>query len=251
VGSLGYNIASFSKAVHAVRDHWSTDTWRVLREMEETWQTAVAAKHKGHYKMLNAVDSLITSMMAFISLNRESISREQGWTLLDAGRKTEQSLLLISMLRSTLVNRHDDQIEYILQEAVLKSNESLVNYRYKYRAHLQLRLVLDLMLLDPNNPRSLLYQMERLKAYLSGLPKISAGHTLSEHERLSLEAFTMLKLADKDALAQPDKFSGRYKKLDEFLGKMNMLLHAVSNAVSKTYFKHAQTQQQLFRSGNL
>jgi len=94
-------------------------------------------------------------------------------------------------------------------------------------------------------------QMERLKAYLSGLPKISAGHTLSEHERLSLEAFTMLKLADKDALAQPDKFSGRYKKLDEFLGKMNMLLHAVSNAVSKTYFKHAQTQQQLFRSGNL
>ncbi|MEJ0102086.1 MAG: hypothetical protein WDO19_05785 [Bacteroidota bacterium] len=25
----------FKNAVYAVRDHWSTDTWRVLREMEE------------------------------------------------------------------------------------------------------------------------------------------------------------------------------------------------------------------------
>jgi len=48
VGSLSYNITSFSRAVHAVRDHWSTDTWRVLREMEETWQTAAAVKHKSH-----------------------------------------------------------------------------------------------------------------------------------------------------------------------------------------------------------
>ncbi|CAN5474513.1 circularly permuted type 2 ATP-grasp protein [soil metagenome] len=251
VGSLSYNITSFSRAVHAVRDHWSTDTWRVLREMEDIWQAAAAVKHKGHYKMLNAVDNLITSMMAFISLNRESISREQGWTLLDAGRKTEQSILLISMLRSTLVNKQEEQVEYILQEAVLKSNEGLVNYRFKYRAHLQLPLVLDLMLLDPNNPRSLVYQVERLKAYLSGLPRINTGHGLADHERLALEAFTMIKLADKDELAIADKHAQRYKKLDEFLTKMNMLLHNISNKVSKTYFKHAQTQQQLFRSGNL
>jgi uncharacterized circularly permuted ATP-grasp superfamily protein/uncharacterized alpha-E superfamily protein len=251
VGSLSYNIYSFSRAVHAVRDHWSIDTWRVLREMEEGWQNDAAAKHKGHYKMLNAVDSIITSMMAFISLNRESISREQGWNLLDAGRKTEQSLLLISMLRSTLVNKQDEQVEYILQEAVLKSNEGLVNYRFKYRAHLQLPLVLDLMLLDPNNPRSLVYQVERLKAYLSGLPKINTSHALAQHERLALEAFTMIKLADKDELSIADKHTQRYKKLDEFLTKMNMLLHNISNTVSKTYFKHAQTQQQLFRSGNL
>jgi uncharacterized alpha-E superfamily protein len=160
-------------------------------------------------------------------------------------------MLLISMLRSTLVSKQDEQVEYILQEAVLKSNESLVNYRFKYRAHLQLPLVLDLMLLDPNNPRSLVYQVERLKAYLSGLPKINTDHALTEHERLALEAFTMIKLADKDELSVADKNTHRYKKLDEFLTKMSMLLHNISNVVSKTYFKHAQTQQQLFKSGNV
>ena len=248
MGSLSYNITSFSRAVLAVRDHWSTDTWRVLREMEDEWQIASELKGSGHYKLLGKVDKLITSMMAFVSLNRESISREQGWILLDAGRKTEQSLLLISMLQSTLVFKQDEQIEYIMQEAVLKSNESLVNYRYKYRSHIQLNLVLDLMLLDPNNPRSLVYQLERLKAYLEMLPKKMNGHILSEQERLALEAFTILKLADSNALAQHDVETNTYKNLDDFLNKMTELLLGISNAVSKMYFKHAQQQQQLFRS---
>ena len=145
-GSLSNNLALFKKAVYSVRDHWSTDTWRVLRSIEEEWTHIDTAAHTGHHRMLSALDSLITSMVAFVGLNRESISREQGWVMLDTGRKMEQSLLLITLLLSTLVKKHDEQTEYDLQEAVLVSNESLVNYRYKYRTHIQLPLVLDLML---------------------------------------------------------------------------------------------------------
>ncbi len=246
LGSLSSNIANFSRAVHAVRDHWSIDTWRVLREMEDAWQDAADVQHSSHYKLLGKVDKLITSMMAFISLNRESISREQGWILLDAGRKTEQSLLLISLLNETLVQRHDQAIENIMMEAVLKSNESLVNYRYKYRAHLQLNLVLDLMLLDPFNPRSLVYLLERLKAYVEVLPRIIPGHVLSEQERMALEAFTLLKLADSNHLSQAHPVSSSYQNLEIFLNRMNQLLLGISDAVSKNYFKHAQKQQQLF-----
>ncbi len=245
-GSLSYNMASFTRALHAVRDHWSGDTWRVIREMEEAWQKASRSQHKGHYKIQTAVDSVITSMMAFVSLNSETISRDQGWTVVDTGRKLEQSLLLIRMLHATLIHKKDDSVEYILQEVVLNSNESMVNYRFKYRAHLQLPLVLDLMLLDPDNPRSLLYQVERMKEYLSRLPKIHTGHRLAEHERLALEAFTKIKLSDKDHLSAVDLSTASYQNLDTFLTEMNALLHRVYNVVSTTYFKHAQEQKQLF-----
>lgn len=245
-GSLGYNLSLFKKAVYSVRDHWSTDTWRVLRSIEEEWANIGNDAHTGHHRMLSALDNLITSTVAFIGLNRESISREQGWVMLDTGRKMEQSLLLITMLLATLVKKHDEQTEYDLQESILVSNESLVNYRYKYRTHLQLPLVLDLMLLDPNNPRSLVYQLDRLKAYLSQLPKPQPGHTLAEHERLMLEAYTLLKLADKDILAEADEDTARYENLHAFLSKMNALLLAIPGAVSKIYFKHAETQKQLF-----
>jgi uncharacterized circularly permuted ATP-grasp superfamily protein/uncharacterized alpha-E superfamily protein len=246
-GSLAFNISFFIRAVHSVPDYWSTDTWRVLREMEEQWNLAATSKFKGHYKMLSAVDAVITSMMAFISLNRESISREQGWVLLDTGRKIEQSLLLTSMLRVCLVQKQEDNIEYILREAVLKSNENLVSYRFKYRAHLQLPLLLDLMLLDSKNPKSLIYQIERLSAYMNQLPKIQQNHFLAEHQRLALEALTTLQLADKEVLSQLDPVSNSFKNLEDFLNKMTSLFLSISNIVSKTYFKHAQEQQQLFR----
>jgi uncharacterized alpha-E superfamily protein len=251
IGSLAYNVGLFNRAVYTVRDHWSTDTWRVLRDMEENWQKAFELRQTTHHRIIYALDNLITSMVAFIGLNRESISREQGWTLLNMGRKIEQSLLLINMLRVTLIYRQDEQVEYILQEAVLKSNECLVNYRYKYRSHLKLALVLDLMLLDPLNPRSLIYQLERLKVDVSGLPKISAGHALPEHERLVFEAYTMLKLAVKEKLAEPEKNNGNYKTLDVFLTKMNKLLYSLPNVISKAYFMHAQTQKQLFTANNI
>lgn len=246
MGSLAFNINSFTKSIYAVTGHWSTDTWRVLHDIEETWQAACCAEHTGHYKIMSVVDEVITLMMAFISLNRESISRDQGWALLDAGRKIEQSLSLISMMRSALLKKQDDAIEYIMQEVILNSNECMMNYRFKYRAPLQLPLILELMLLDPNNPRSLIYQVERLKNYLSNLPKIYAGYAMARHEKLSLEAFTKIKLADKDYLSILNEATQRYQNLENFLTEINQLLHEVYSTVSTTYFKHAQVQQQLF-----
>ncbi len=244
-GSMSNNCLQFSRSVYAVSNQWSIDTWRVLRMMEEDWMTASNA-NLTHFKMISSLDSLITSMVAFIGLNRESISREQGWIMLDMGRKIEQSLLLIRMLRATLVSYTNDDVAYNLQEAVLKSNEALVNYRYKYRVPIQLPLVLELLLLDPNNPRSLMHQLDKIKNYFSQLPKPSKSDQLSEHERLILEAHTLVKLAGKEQLSILNKEHFEYEHLSDFLGKIYNLLSVIPEAISKTYFKHAQSQKQLF-----
>jgi uncharacterized alpha-E superfamily protein len=244
-GSLKYDFVLFIRAVHAVRDHWSTDTWRVLRGMEEAWATVKDGSNPGHLKMQHVLDSLITSVVAFIGLNRESISREQGWLMLDMGRKIEQCLLLTSMLRATLVNKYDDLVDYKLQEAVLISNEGLVNFRYKYRSLLQLPLVLDLMIFDANNPRSLLYQLDRLKKSLGNLPN-TTGKSFSEHDLLIEEAYNLLNLVNKEKLSLLDEETAQHINLDNFLSDMYDILSGIQHAISKTYFVHAQSQKQLF-----
>jgi uncharacterized circularly permuted ATP-grasp superfamily protein/uncharacterized alpha-E superfamily protein len=244
-GSLKYDFLLFIRAVHAVRDHWSTDTWRVLRGIEEEWATVKDGSRASHLKMQHLLDSLVTSVVAFIGLNRESISREQGWVMLDLGRKIEQCLLLTSMLRATLVNKYDDLVDYTLQEAVLISNESLVNFRYKYRSLLQLPLVLDLMIFDPTNPRSLLYQLDRLKRNLGNLPGTS-DNSLQTHEILMDAAYGLLKQTNKEKLSVLDLEAGQHINLDDFLATMYNHLSGIQNAVSKTYFKHAVAQKQLF-----
>ena len=245
-GSLKYDFVLFIRAVHAVRDHWSTDTWRVLRGMEEAWSTVKDGSNPGHLKMQHVLDSLVTSVVAFIGLNRESISREQGWLMLDMGRKIEQCLLLTNMLRATLVVKYDDQVDYKLQEAVLISNEGLVNFRYKYRSLLQLPLVLDLMIFDPNNPRSLLYQLDRLKKSLANLPKTGSDKTIAAHDILIEKGYNLLNVADKEKLSLLDEETGQYENLDNFLSDMYDILAGIQDTISKTYFIHAQSQKQLF-----
>jgi uncharacterized alpha-E superfamily protein len=214
--------------------------------MEEEWLISKDILKPGHLKMQHLLDSLITSVVAFIGMNRESISRQQGWIMMDMGRKIEQCLLLTSMLRATLVNKYEDQVDYNLQESVLVSNEGLVNFRYKYRSLLQLPLVLDLMIFDPNNPRSLVYQLDRLKKNLENLPKISADQSISAQDLLVGEAYNLLKLADKEQLSLLNAEAGQYQNLDNFLSDMYELLSGIQHAISKTYFKHAQSQKQLF-----
>jgi uncharacterized alpha-E superfamily protein len=174
-------------------------------------------------------------------LNRESISREQGWRVLDTGRKIEQSLLLLTMLRTTLVNRNNDQVDHHLRQSVLMSHESLVNYRYKYRQPIDKRLVLDFMLFDANNPRSLTHLVSRLTVHLRHLPKDQLGHSLTAYERLILKADTLLKLSDIDHLSTLDTAENIYTNLDEFLTRMYGLLSAIPDVISKTYFKHEFT----------
>ncbi|MEO6731475.1 MAG: circularly permuted type 2 ATP-grasp protein [Ferruginibacter sp.] len=245
-GSLKYDYLLFIRAVHAVRDHWSTDTWRVLRGMEEAWATVKDTPTPGHLKTQHVLDSLITAVVAFIGLNRESISREQGWIMLDMGRKIEQCLLLTSMLRATLVNKFDDQVDYNLQEAVLISNEGLVNFRYKYRSLLHLPLVLDLMIFDTNNPRSLVYQLDRLKKNLSNLPKTTGDQSVSPHDVIVSDAYVLLQGMSKEQLSLLDTEASQYLHLDEFLSKMYDQLSEIQRAISNTYFKHAELQKQLF-----
>jgi len=245
-GSLKYDFMLFIRAIHAVRDHWSIDTWRVLRGMEEEWSTVKDYPNPGHLKMQHLLDNLVTSVVAFIGLNRESISREQGWIMLDMGRKIEQCLLLVSMLRATLVNKYDDQVDYNLQESVLVSNEGLVNFRYKYRSLLQLPLVLDLMIFDTNNPRALVYQLDRLKKNLGNLPKIAGEQVYTAQDTLVAEAYQLLNSVDKEKLSELDHEAGQHLRLDQFLSRMYELLSKIQHAVSKTYFKHAQSQKQLF-----
>jgi len=240
-GSLKFNFYQLQRAIHEVRDHWSTDTWRVLRTMEEELSQDIPLSHQGHLRMLHTLDNLITFIVAFIGLNREGISREQGWIILDTGRKIEQSLLLITLLRTTLVTRSSEPVEYHLLQSVLMSQESLVNYRYKYRQPIDSRLVLDFLLFEPNNPRSLTYQVHRLKTHLRNLPRDQGGHALTEYERLILEADTFLKLTDKAQLTVTDDNATTYTRLDDFLARMSSLLTAIPEVISKTYFKHEFT----------
>jgi uncharacterized circularly permuted ATP-grasp superfamily protein/uncharacterized alpha-E superfamily protein len=245
-GSLSHNLLLLKNAVYSVRNFWATDTWRVLRQMEEEWNKSKNDTHTDHLEMICSIDALNTSMFAFLGMNRESVRREQGWNIMDLGRKLEQVLYIITLLRSVFQNKQEEQVEHELMESVMISSQSLITYRYTYRDHLQLPLALELLMLDTNYPKSLAYLVKKIKRYISLLPKEGKEIPLSNKKRNIEEADSLLKLADVIKLAQHDPQTMEYALLTKFLDKLYSLVSDTSMLISKTYFKHSQTQKQLF-----
>lgn len=245
-GSLSNNISLLKNAVYSVRNFWATDTWRVLLQMDETWKTDKAKKQTEPLNMLSTIDSLNTSMFAFLGMNRESVRREQGWNIMDLGRKIEQSLHMIVLLKSIFDCKQNDKIEYELLESLLTASQSLITYRYTYRDHLQVPLTLELLMLDNNYPKSLAYLVKKIKRYVAELPKEGKELPLSAQQKLIEEADLLLKLADVQILSQTEGIHKEYKKLHQFLDKLYQLIADTSTLVSKTYFRHSQMQKQLF-----
>jgi uncharacterized alpha-E superfamily protein len=120
-----------------------------------------------------------------------------------------------------------------------------MTYRRRYRAYMEQRTVLDLMLMDETNPRSLIYQMDRLQQHISVLPREKVFSRVSQEERLILEAMSQLRLSDTTQLAQIAQDAPMNTQLDQRLARISNLLARLSDTLTKYYFSHVEGPQQL------
>ncbi len=235
MGSLSFTIRAFIQAAFAIRDRWSTDTWRVIDGIESQWLHA--RKHPELHDVQHALNQVLTGLLAFTGLAQESMTRELGWRLLDTGRRIERSLLQIALLRHTLAPPYNGFDDPLVLETVLAITESLITHRRRYRTYLNMETALALLLHDESNPRALAYQMTQLTDHMAHLPRLQNRHHLSEVERLVLDASTRLRLSEPSALARRD--------LDSLLTDLETRLRKISEMLSHTYFSHARDTRQL------
>lgn len=246
--SLAATLRALTNAAYAVREHWSQDTWRMLTEMESHRQSL--NQYSGFVPRLlrGALDRIIASLLSFTGLCMESMSRELGWMMLDIGRRTERSIMFIGLMRAMLVPRYEPPLDSMVMEAVLVTTENIITYRRRYRSYIEMESVLDLLLMDDKNPRSLVYQLHQLQDHIVDLPRERNTHRLSAEERLMMKAVSRLRLSHTGQLAHPPADDNRYRRIEGLLASLRFLLERTSEALSQTYFTHTQTSQQLVQS---
>ena len=255
-GSLVSTLQALVTAAYAVRDRWSTDTWRVMNriedlctDLEKSVPEDAGAQIRTDLVLqeaeLASLDQLVIFLSALSGLNAENMTQTIGWISLDMGRRIERSLLLIVLCRSSLVAVQDGWIEDLLLESVLAAAESLITYRRRYRSELHFPTALELLLLDADNPRSLLYQLKRLEAHIGVLPREKRRYRLSEEEQLILEALTQLQLSDTIELAAHSERTTQRTGLEKLLVRLAQILIDISDVLTQTYFSHVQRPQQL------
>jgi uncharacterized circularly permuted ATP-grasp superfamily protein/uncharacterized alpha-E superfamily protein len=236
-GSLAGNLRSFRNAAYTVRDLWSPDSWRVIESIIREWVEDKPPAHKDLDDYTDPLNRLIIHFTALLGLNLESMTRDAGWRLLDSGRRIERAQFLLGIIRNFLVEARPAAEEQLVMETVLAASDSLVTYRKRYRTHPRIELVLELLLMEPNNARSLLYQVQRLTGNIDHLPRQLEGARLTKEQRILVETASRLRLADLSVLAATN--GGRRRKLEIFVDHMSHSLGNLSNALTLTYFRHA------------
>lgn len=243
-GTLAHSVKRLLDSAYAVRDQLSNDTWLVIGSLDRDIQELVESRNGALSQ--STLGRSMQSLLALAGLAAENMVRDPGWHFMDAGRRLERSLQLTAMLKATLVRKRQTATDSLLFESTLSSLESIVTYRRRYRSQAQVQTMLDLMLLDSGNPRSLVYQLGQLEIDLQALPRKSdaAAGRLSSAERVLLEATTALRLVDTSTLARLDE-KGDRPQLVAFLSKLQTLLRNCSDAVNSDHFVPLLPQRSL------
>lgn len=241
-GSLRKTLNMVHQLASVVRDRISLDMWRILNLMDRDVEAPKAPEVLPLSDVLSMLNQTVVHLAAFSGLGMESMTRGPGWRFLDMGRRLERAVHTMRLLRNTL--SHVTRYSHSMLEALLEIADSSMTYRSRYLTTLQLPPLLDLILTDETNPRSVAFQVQALAEHVSNLPRDQSQPVRSQEQRLILAAQTNLRLADVETLCEVEK-DGSRTQLERFLARLATQLRKLSESVSHTYLIHAGPSRQL------
>ena len=214
VGDVATLIGRTRAIGRGLRDRMSTDFWRVANRAVPGFDSVHAES------LLNATNVLIERLSSLSGLAAENMMRSPAWRFLEIGRRLERALNTCRLARQ--FGCAGDSVDDL--STLLDLCDSQIVYRSRYLTGPMRLPVIDLVLLDPQNPRSLLYQLTQLNAHLAQLPLLVETGV---PERPLREARAMLSQLQSLEAAEVD---------DKMVKAIEQRLLALSDALSQRYF---------------
>ncbi len=243
---LAVNIHQVRRVAWLLRDRISVDAWLILNQLDQQFSEHAPAEMLQVGAAQDRLNHAIITLSAFAGLVMEGMTRGDGWRFLDIGRRLERALQMVELLRNSLAR--DVPADVGVLEAVLEIADSSITYRSRYLTSLQADLVLDLLLVDEANPRSIAFQLARLQEDIDQLPASHTAIRRPAEARLSLALLTGVQLADvrelvRDGAAGPA--AAPSPALDALLGRLIIDLIQLSETLTRAYFSHSPQSRQL------
>jgi uncharacterized alpha-E superfamily protein len=182
------------------------------------------------------LDQAIRTLVAFSGLVMESMTRGDGWRFLDMGRRVERAAQMVDVIRYGL--GFEGERDSGVLEVLLEIADSSITYRSRYLTSMQPELVLDLLVLDEANPRSVAYQMARLREHVEQLPGTQSSIHRAEEARLAISMLTAVQLMEAQELGSIDE-EGRRAVLEKLFGRLAGELRLFSETLTREYFNQA------------
>ena len=196
---LSAMLASATTAAGHVRDRFSMDGWMALADLSRTTAKMRQTAQPGG-DAAQAMRVLLRKISGFSGLVHENMYRLTGWRFLSIGRALERAASLTSLLAHFADKKAPDGA----LDLAIEVADSAMTHRRRYTVATARDTVIDLLGLDPLNPRSIIYQLNEITEHVRQLPGSEEHRQLSPLQRGLLQATSGLALQTPEGLGSND-----------------------------------------------
>jgi uncharacterized circularly permuted ATP-grasp superfamily protein/uncharacterized alpha-E superfamily protein len=236
--SVGFNLAALQRAASVIRERLSPEQWNtIVRSVEMFNSDCAQALTQPEYSTVAALQALSNASHALAAITgaqTDRMTRDDGWQLLSIGRHIERlgflSLALTFALEAGALNKAPQGPAGFT--ALLNLFDSTITFRAQHQQSRELAALVDLLIKDKENPRSLNWVAGHLRVRLSKL----AGTPMSAPDDLTRMLPTLDHLS-LDVLCQSDA-QPHLTSLQEVLVQCLQSSRQISDGISAKYFSH-------------
>ncbi|VVD33946.1 circularly permuted type 2 ATP-grasp protein [Paraburkholderia dioscoreae] len=256
--SIGQNLSCQARSNGEVRGRLSNDHWRTIlaarNDFRDALQTLMPApgyiggasqgngsNGNGRYErydrvtLMNALERLSVQLSAISGAQGDRMTRDEAWRLLFVGRHIERVSAMTSFLR---VVADKGQLSTPAGfDLLLQLFDSTLTYRSLYPGRFEVPALLDLLVIEPTNPRGIYGVYERLRKKLDEIA-VAAGST--RHRPFAELMAPADSLPSLESLCAVDE-DGAYGNLIAVCDQIGGFAGAAAHEISARYFSHAST----------
>nr|WP_114970778.1 circularly permuted type 2 ATP-grasp protein [Rhodoferax ferrireducens] len=252
--SVGYYLRALKMTGATVRERLSQEHWRVIvRAEEELFASCAEHASSGDYSSLEALQVLKRTsdhMAAITGAQIDRMTRDDGWRLLSIGRHIER----LGFLASALMRGFETGSVHTEGgfEAMMELFDSTITFHAQYQQSRDFAALLDLLVLDRDNPRSLAWVAHTLRGRLAKLAGSEPNElSVLSHRVPDPTAWSLAELCEvppDDTVSTqghaPGTEPGCFLALNDLLLQCTAAAFNVSDAISTTYFTHSGESNQ-------
>lgn len=225
-GALPRLVGSARNAASVIRERFSPDAWRAVADLVSLIGTPLP-NGPSESAMIDRVEAALRIIASFSGLAQENMTQLAGWRFLELGRRIERALNTCRFVRAF----GDKASPGGSLDVLLELADSQLTYRQRYVMIAALAPVIDLVMFDPSNPRSVAFQLDRIEAHLAALPNREVAGRLSPVRQIAAMLATRLRTADAASIVAA-----------EIVGIESELMK-LSETIATTYLTHSERLQ--------
>jgi uncharacterized circularly permuted ATP-grasp superfamily protein/uncharacterized alpha-E superfamily protein len=224
---VSHHVRQLLRTAFSLRDRLSSDNWRTLHQLSAD---PAFRQELSLPEALTWLDRAVATMMTLSGFVLDGMNRGTGWRFLSIGRRLERLAMLCQTLQMATREGRGHGLDWLLNLC-----DSAVSYRARYVASPEWMPVLDMVLRDVGNPRSVAFQVKGLVDF-AGRLESQLGPLASESLLATQASLNALTAAD----LHPDS-----PALAAVLAQCHSTTLALSDALSSKFFSPASPRSLL------